>query len=529
MRVFSWQKHRLLCCKNTIIVLILNSVAFSAVFRIFAVANKDSMLFNSIQFALFLPIVFLLYWFVFDRFITKSKNQLSLQNAFVVVASYVFYGWWDWRFLLLIAFTSFCSWGSGLLIEKAKTQKKARAWMWLNIVINLVVLALFKYYNFFVTEFAHLFHIPTDGLLLKIILPVGISFYTFQALSYSIDVYRGKLKSTKDIIAFFAFISFFPQLVAGPIERATNLLPQFLRKREFSYTTAVDGMRQILWGLFKKVVVADNCAVYVDQVFSTYTEQSGSTLLMAAIFFTFQIYGDFSGYSDIAIGTAKLFGFNLRRNFNVPYFSRDIAEFWRRWHISLTTWFRDYVYIPLGGSRVSKIKVVRNTFVVFLLSGFWHGANWTFIVWGVYHAILFLPLILTGNNRKNINLIAEGRVLPSIKEMGQMFITFFLAVFGWVIFRSAGIHDFVCYVNRIFDISLFSIPWYQTNNMLILMIGSIMIMVLVEWMQRTKEHGLDFGYGPRKRLLRWCIYLGIALMIFVLQSPKTTQFIYFQF
>ena len=374
-----------------------NAVAFR-IFCNFAAANNHVMLFNSIQFAIFLPIVFLLYWFVFDRFISKSKHQLRLQNAFVVVASYVFYGWWDWRFLLLIAFTSFCSWGSGMLMQRVesqqidpkltgggnsleinKLQRRKKLIATANIVLNLLILAVFKYYDFFVTEFAQLFHISTEGLLLKVILPVGISFYTFQALSYSIDVYRGKIEPTKDIIAFFAFISFFPQLVAGPIERATNLLPQFLKKREFDYDTAVDGMRQILWGLFKKIVVADNCAVYVDQVFSSYQTQSGSTLLLAAIFFTFQIYGDFSGYSDIAIGTAKLFGIKLMRNFNVPYFSRDIAEFWRRWHISLTTWFRDYVYIPLGGSRVSKAKVVRNTFVIFLLSGFWHGANWTFI------------------------------------------------------------------------------------------------------------------------------------------------------
>ena len=316
------------------------------------------------------------------------------------------------------------------MLEINKLQKHKKLIATANIVLNLLILAVFKYYDFFVTEFAQLFHISTEGLLLRVILPVGISFYTFQALSYSIDVYRGKIEPTKDIVAFFAFISFFPQLVAGPIERATNLLPQFLKKREFDYDTAVDGMRQILWGLFKKIVVADNCAVYVDQVFSSYTEQTGSTLLLAAVFFTFQIYGDFSGYSDIAIGTAKLFGIKLMRNFNVPYFSRDIAEFWRRWHISLTTWFRDYVYIPLGGSRVSKAKVVRNTFIIFLLSGFWHGANWTFIAWGAYHAILFLPLILTSKNRKYTNQVAEGRLLPTLKETGQMLLTFFLAVMG---------------------------------------------------------------------------------------------------
>ena len=487
------------------------------------------MLFNSIQFAIFLPIVFLLYWFVFDRFISKSKWQLRLQNAFVVVASYVFYGWWDWRLLLLIAFTSFCSWGSGLLIGKAESKKKAKAWMWLNIILNLGILATFKYYDFFVTEFAQLFHISTDGLLLKVILPVGISFYTFQALSYSIDVYRGKIEPTKDIVAFFAFISFFPQLVAGPIERATNLLPQFLKKREFNYDTAVDGMRQILWGLFKKIVVADNCAVYVDQVFSTYTEQTGSTLLLAAIFFTFQIYGDFSGYSDIAIGTAKLFGIKLMRNFNVPYFSRDIAEFWRRWHISLTTWFRDYVYIPLGGSRVSKAKVVRNTLIIFLLSGFWHGANWTFIAWGAYHAILFLPLILTGKNRKYTNQIAEGRLLPTLKETGQMLLTFFLAVIGWIVFRSATITDSAQYIKGICDASLFCVPWIKTINSFALLVFSVLLMLGIEWLQRDNEHGLSLNGKLKQPLVRWCVYLLITLMVFVLQSNKAVQFIYFQF
>ena len=506
------------------------------------------MLFNSIQFAVFLPIVFLLYWFVFDRFISKSKHQLRLQNAFVVVASYVFYGWWDWRFLLLIAFTSFCSWGSGMLMQRVENQsvtastgggklvdnqlvRKKQKWITTaNIVLNLLILAVFKYYDFFVTEFAQLFHISTDGLLLKVILPVGISFYTFQALSYSIDVYLGKIEPTKDIVAFFAFISFFPQLVAGPIERATNLLPQFLKKREFDYDTAVDGMRQILWGLFKKIVVADNCAVYVDQVFSTYTEQSGSTLLLAAIFFTFQIYGDFSGYSDIAIGTAKLFGIRLMRNFNVPYFSRDIAEFWRRWHISLTTWFRDYVYIPLGGSRVSKAKVVRNTFVIFLLSGFWHGANWTFIAWGVYHAVLFLPLILTGKNRKYTNQIAEGRVLPTLKEAGQMLLTFFLAVIGWIIFRAESIGMAWEYFQGMMQLGTlrasyrFFSEYYVVDKSLF-----VLIMLLVEWLLRHKKHGLSIE-EIKNRYVRALIYLALAFIIFI-NCPLngSMNFVYFQF
>ena len=505
------------------------------------------MLFNSIQFAIFLPIVFLLYWFVFDRFISKSKHQLRLQNAFIVVASYVFYGWWDWRFLLLIAFTSFCSWGSGMLMQRVDNQQidpisveefdNSLKINWLqrrkklittaNIVLNLLILAIFKYYDFFVTEFAQLFHISTDGLLLKVILPVGISFYTFQALSYSIDVYRGKIEPTKDIVAFFAFISFFPQLVAGPIERATNLLPQFLKKREFDYDTAVDGMRQILWGLFKKIVVADNCAVYVDHVFSTYTEQSGSTLLLAAVFFTFQIYGDFSGYSDIAIGTAKLFGIKLMRNFNLPYFSRDIAEFWRRWHISLTTWFRDYVYIPLGGSRVSKAKVVRNTFVIFLLSGFWHGANWTFIAWGTYHAVLFLPLILTGKNRKYTNQVAEGRILPTLKETGQMLLTFILAVAGWIIFRADSIGMAWGYCQGICNMSLFTIPWLNSRSYYLPTIISIMVLLVVEWVQRNKEHAFDLR-AVKSGVFRFFIYYLMVGVLFWYGGQAET-FIYFQF
>lgn len=482
------------------------------------------MLFISIEYIIFLPVVFLLYWLVFERFIRKLKCQLPLQNAFIVMVSYVFYGWWDWRFLLLIVFTSFCSWGSGLLIGKARTPKEAKTWMWANVVLNLGILAAFKYYDFFIMEFARLFHFSTDGLLLKVFLPVGISFYTFQALSYSIDVYRGKMEPTKDIVAFFAFISFFPQLVAGPIERATNLLPQFLKRREFDYDTAVDGMRQILWGLFKKVVVADNCAVYVDQIFASYTEQSGSTLLLAAVLFTFQIYGDFSGYSDIAIGTAKLFGIRLMRNFNVPYFSRDIAEFWRRWHISLTTWFRDYVYIPLGGSRVSKAKVIRNTLVIFVLSGFWHGANWTFVVWGAYHAILFLPLILTGKNRKYTNQVAEGRFLPTLKEIGQMLLTFFLVLIGWIVFRAERIGmawEYVCGMCRR---SLFAMPDAKGLSALAM---NILILLSVEWVQREKKHGLDVA-TVKSGIVRRLIFIGVLLLLFAF-GGQTADFIYFQF
>lgn len=378
------------------------------------------MLFNSLAFAVFLPIVFVLYWFVFNR-------NLKWQNAFVVVASYVFYGWWDWRFLLLIAFTSLCSYVSGLYIERYREKGNEKAAKWVsvsNIVLNIGILGFFKYCNFFITSFVDAFSlvgIHLSETTLQIILPVGISFYTFQAISYSIDVYKKKLEVTKDVVAFFAFVSFFPQLVAGPIERATHLLPQFYGRRVFDEAKATDGMRQILWGLFKKMVVADNCAVVVDTIFANYQQESGSTLLFGAVLFAFQIYGDFSGYSDIAIGCARLFGIELKRNFNYPYFSRDIAEFWRRWHISLTTWFRDYVYIPFGGSRTSKAKVVRNTFIIFLVSGLWHGPNWTFVTWGFYHALLFLPLLLFGANRRYTSeVVAETKLFPSQKNCPKL-------------------------------------------------------------------------------------------------------------
>ena len=513
------------------------------------------MLFNSLEFAFFLPIVFLLYWFLtpsgtngpryslFRYWHVSEQTALRIQNAFVLVASYIFYGWWDWRFLLLIAFTSFCSWGSGLLIGKSVSSaqsvdghKKAKAWMIANIVLNLGILAVFKYYDFFVSEFGQLFGISTDSLLLKIILPVGISFYTFQALSYSIDVYRQKIEPTKDIIAFFAFIAFFPQLVAGPIERATNLLPQFLNKRTFSYDQATDGMRQILWGLFKKIVVADNCATYVDQVWATYDTQTGSTLLLAAILFTFQIYGDFSGYSDIAIGTAKLFGVKLMHNFNNPYFSRDIAEFWRRWHISLTTWFRDYVYIPLGGSRpevsahikhpdrYKKWIIVRNTFVIFLLSGFWHGANWTFIAWGAYHSLLFLPLILLGKNRKYTNQVAEGHILPNWKECLQIIFTFALVVIGWIIFRAETITQAWEYVCGLGTTSLFSIPMIISGLKRTLFFTAIML--IVEWFDRDKEHPFCLSHVPQWARIGVIYILVLCMLEF---AGNSQSFIYFQF
>src|SRR5690554_308429 len=412
------------------------------------------MLFNSIDFALFLPIVFVLYWFV-------TNKNIKLQNLLIVIASYVFYGWWDWRFLSLILFSTIVDYAVGRGLEKQVNQNKRKVLLWVSILVNLGFLGFFKYYNFFIDNFITAFSFfgtEIKANSLNIILPVGISFYTFQTLSYSIDVYKRKLDPTKDLIAFSAFVSFFPQLVAGPIERATHLLPQFYKKRTFDYSSAVDGMRQILWGLFKKIVIADNCAEYANMIFNNSANYSGSTLVLGAIFFTFQIYGDFSGYSDIAIGTSRLFGFDLKRNFAFPYFSRDIAEFWRRWHISLSTWFRDYLYIPLGGSRGGTWMKIRNTFIIFIVSGFWHGANWTYIVWGALNAIYFLPLILTKNNRRNLDSVAEGKFFPNIREFASILITFGLTVFAWIFFRANDIAHAFSIISEIFSESFFSLP-----------------------------------------------------------------------
>lgn len=479
------------------------------------------MLFNSLEFLVFLPIVFILYWYVF--------KALRWQNLLVVAASYLFYGWWDWRFLILIAFTTLCSYLSGILLEKNEGSRIRKRWICGgNIVLNLAILAYFKYCNFFGENLAVLlrsigFHV--DWVTLDILLPVGISFYTFQALSYTIDVYRKKIEPTHDLVAFIAFISFFPQLVAGPIERATNLLPQFLKPRRFDYMQAVDGMRQILWGAFKKMVVADNCAMAVNSIFADYTSLDGMNLLAGGIFFTFQIYGDFSGYSDMAIGTAKLFGVNLMQNFNYPYFSRDIAEFWRRWHISLQTWFRDYIYIPLGGSRCSKWMVARNTLVIFLVSGFWHGANWTFILWGIYHACLFFPLFILGLNRKYTNVVACDRILPNWKETLQMLVTFLLVVIGWIIFRAESVEQAWDYIFRM--VTNFHFVPIQHNKKIFFYIA---ILLVIEWVERKKQHGLQLSmtgilrYAP----VRYSLYI-LGAMFVLMFAGIQAEFIYFQF
>jgi len=479
------------------------------------------MLFNSIDFAIFLPIVFVLYWLVFNR-------RLWLQNLLILVASYIFYGWWDWRFLSLIAFSTIIDYLVGIRLGSSKSKVKRKALLLTSILINLGLLGYFKYYNFFVENFVEAFRFFGSEIqisTLKIILPVGISFYTFQTLSYSIDIYQGKLQHTNNFVTFAAYVSFFPQLVAGPIERATNLLPQLSLHRIFDYGKAVDGLRQILWGLYKKIVIADNCARIANDIFDAYQDQSGSTLLLGVIFFTFQIYGDFSGYSDIAIGTSRLFGFSLMRNFAFPYFSRDIAEFWRRWHISLSTWFRDYLYIPLGGSKGGEWMKIRNTSIIFIVSGFWHGANWTFIAWGALNALYFLPLLLSKKNRINTNIAAEGKFLPSAKEIFQIGLTFFLTLIAWVFFRSDSISDALKYISLILSNSTLSIPDFNGGKTTLLFIG---ILIFTEWLQRSKQHALDFDERSLSVYLRYLIYY-IVLFFIILFGGEQQEFIYFQF
>ncbi len=482
------------------------------------------MLFNSIEFAVFLPVVFILYWFVFNK-------NLRFQNFFLLVVAYVFYGWWDWRFLGLILFSSVLDFTVGIGLSRQENPVKRKLLFLVSILVNIGFLGFFKYYNFFVDSFVDAFTFfghPIQGSTLRVILPVGISFYTFQSLAYTVNVYKRTVEPATDWIAFFAYVSFFPQLVAGPIERPGNLLPQFYKPRPFDYEHAADGLRQMLWGFFAKIVIADNCAIYANDIFNNSKEHTGSTLLMGAVFFAFQIYGDFSGYSNIALGTARLFGFKLMRNFAFPYFSRDIAEFWRRWHISLSTWFRDYVYIPLGGSAGGTWMKMRNTFVIFLLSGFWHGANWTFIMWGLINAIYFLPLLLLNRNKQNTNLVAEGKLLPSLREAMQMGVTFFLVVIAWIFFRAQNVHHAFEYLGTIFSVSLFTAPFVFSNNMLIT-IFAIFVFVLIEWLQRDKEHALQIENVISKRAVRWSTYFGLIIFIFVLGNFNRTEFIYFAF
>lgn len=482
------------------------------------------MLFNSLNFAMFLPIVFIFYWFVMNK-------NLKLQNILLLASSYFFYACWDWRFLFLLIFSTLLDYYTGIKMSEAKNQHIKKFWFWLSISINLGFLGVFKYYNFFAESFAEAishFGLQVNPWSLKVILPVGISFYTFHGLSYLVDIYKNRIKAENNFIDYAVFVSFFPLLVAGPIERATHLLPQIQKKRTFDYTKAVDGLKQILWGLFKKIVIADQCAEYVNIIFNNSTDYSGSTLLLGATLFTFQIYGDFSGYSDIAIGTARLFGIDLLRNFAFPYFSRDIAEFWRRWHISLSTWFRDYLYIPLGGSKGGTWMKIRNTFIIFLVSGFWHGANWTFIIWGLLNAFYIMPSIIFNSNRTNLDVVAQGKYFPTLKELLSMLLTFSLTVFAWIFFRAENLRHALSIIKKIFSNSLFVYPEYDKNDFVKPLILLIFIFILIEWFGREQQYAIAKLGAKQHKAIRWGFYYSIVLAIFYFAGTNE-QFIYFQF
>lgn len=478
------------------------------------------MLFNSIEYLIFLPTVFILYWWIQDK--------IWWRNLLIVAVSYVFYGWWDYRFLGLIVLSSVLDYSIGRAMGKASDVRVRKRLLYMSLAVNLGILGFFKYFNFFTESFADAMQglgWSIDPFTLNIVLPVGISFYTFQTLSYTIDIYRKKIEPTDDVVAFFAFVSFFPQLVAGPIERASRLLPQFSQSHTFDVNNAKNGLRQILWGLFKKVVIADNCAPMVNHIFENYETQAAPVLLLGAVYFAFQIYGDFSGYSDIAIGTARLFGFRLMRNFAYPYFARDMAEFWRRWHISLSTWFRDYLYIPLGGSRVSsQWLVVRNVAVIFIVSGFWHGANWTFIFWGALNALYFLPLILSNKNRHHLDIVAQDSALPSLGELGSMLLTFTLTCLAWIFFRAENIAQAFDYILHITYFSMNFSTFNLINHLSALSL--IGILTFIEWVNRRKEFPLQNSTLPV--LLRWGIYL-IACILIIANGDNNNTFIYFQF
>lgn len=476
------------------------------------------MQFISIHFGLFLVVVFMAYWLV---------KKPSIQNGILLISSYYFFSFWDYRFLFLLIFSTFLDFYLGGKIQNSQSISIRKRWLTISIVINLGFLCTFKYFNFFVTSFIQLLHkigIEVDTWTLNIILPIGISFYTFHGLSYVIDIYHKRIDCDKNWINYSLFVSFFPLLVAGPIERATHLLPQIRGKRIFSYENGVDGVRQILWGMFKKIVISDYCAIYVNDIFSNTADLSGSSSLMGAFLFSIQIYCDFSGYSDIATGTARLFGFDLLQNFSFPYFSRSISEFWKRWHISLSSWFKDYLYIPLGGNKLGKRKTIRNIFIVFLLSGLWHGANWTFIAWGLLHAIYFIPTIYRKNRVIETNVVAFGKIVPSMKEFFQMTITYSLTMIAWIFFRSATLSEALNYVKNLFTNELFTSTRFLDIQLMMLIFGFI----LIEWMGREQKYAIQTLVNRIPKVLRWILYLVLAYSIFMF-SGKKEEFIYFQF
>lgn len=483
------------------------------------------MLFNSFDYAIFLPVIFIIYWFF------TFKNY-KVQNLILLLSSYIFYSFWDWRFLFLLFLSTVLDYFLAFLIQNSSKLKIRRFYFCLSLLFNIGFLAVFKYYDFFATSFAQgLNHLgfQINPFLIEVVLPVGISFYTFHGLSYIIDIYNGKIRLEKNFIDYALFVSFFPLLVAGPIERASHLLPQLKKNRKFDYINATNGLRQILWGLFKKIIIADNCAIIANTIFDNSYNFSGSTLVLGVIFFAFQIYGDFSGYSDIALGSARLFGVELLQNFSFPYFSRNISEFWRRWHISLSSWFRDYLYFPLGGSKKGLIFQLRNICIIFIVSGLWHGANWTFLIWGAINAAFFIPSIFLGSSKSYQNIVAQGNLLPTFQELIQMISTFSLISFGWIFFRSENLNQAFTYISEIFSSSIFTVPKFQGMTDALITSFFLSFFILIEWFGREGRFALDNIFFLKYRVLRWFFYTLILFFIGMYWPTIESPFIYFQF
>ena len=481
------------------------------------------MLFNSFEFVVFFAIFLLVYF--------ALSKKLKSQNFLLLVASYFFYGWWDWKFLSLILISSLCDYVIGLNIEKKVNERQRKYLLILSMVINLGILGFFKYFNFFAQSFHDLstsLGFSTNPFFLNVILPVGISFYTFQTMSYTIDIYYRKMKATTNLLEFMTFVSFFPQLVAGPIERASNLLPQFGVKRKVSTTDVKEGIQQALWGLFKKIVIADNCAVYVNQIFEQPDMYPGSILLIGILLFTFQIYGDFSGYSDIAIGIARMLGFNLMQNFKSPYLAHNIQDFWRRWHISLSTWFRDYLYIPLGGSKSkSTTRKYFNIFVTFTVSGFWHGANWTFIIWGMLHSFYYMIQVTLG--KYTARNIPRNRLTKPF----NILITFIAVVFAWIFFRAESVSQAFYLIHSMFTSSIVEnpVPYLKqlgaSTQPFIIFIG-LVYLALFEFNNPDAKY--SFQINRLGRLSKAVVYVSLLLLVILFRATGgAMDFIYFQF
>ena len=483
------------------------------------------MIFNSFTFFIFFSVFFLLYWFVFNK-------NLKLQNLILLIGSYVFYAWWDWRFLSILIASSAINFFLGIYIEKTTNPRYKKIFRWLGLLQGIGGLVLFKYFNFFINSFQEVFatlDININIQTFNILIPLGLSYYTFKTISYLLDIDKGKIKATTDWVSFFTYVSFFPCLLAGPIDKARTFIPQLEKKREFNYDRAVDGLRQILWGLFKKVVIADNCATITDGFFTYYQYLPASSLFLGGFFYTFQIYADFSGYSDMAIGLSRMLGFNVTKNFDFPFFSQNIAEFWRKWHISLTAWLTEYVFTPLSIAfrNLGKAGLILAIIINFTICGIWHGANWTYVLFGFLHGCYFIPLILRGTMNKK-KKIAKGTFLPSFVEVVNALTTFTLVMLTFIVFRAENISEAFRYYKRLFSLSLFTFPKVPTeNSQAVLALFFIFLMLLVEWFKREKDHGLQLEI--KRPIYRWSIYAGIVFLIGIFMQTSETPFIYFNF